>query len=113
MLLIKTKNQNYFFRSKNEEIILDLIKEKYFITDELFQIEDISINSIDQKNGIFEIRLYYNFAKLFTKEAYKNFYNIVEDKLIFKNESDIWSLEVCIYSKMILKNQDNTAWISD
>ena len=88
-----------FLDQKNEEIILDLIKKKYFITDELFQIEDISINSIDQKNGIFEIRLYYNFAKLFTKEAYKNFYNIVEDKLIFKNESDIWSLEVCIYSK--------------
>ncbi len=88
-----------FLDQKNEEIILDLIKKKYFITEELFQIEDISINSIDQKNGIFEIRLYYNFAKLFTKEAYKNFYNIVEDKLIFKNESDIWSLEVCIYSK--------------
>ena len=84
-----------------ENRIVDLVldKKKYYITDEFFQIEDISINSIDQKKGVFEVRFYYNFAKLFPKERYENFYRIGEDSLIFQNENKVWSLEVCIYSK--------------
>ena len=84
-----------------ENRIVDLVldKKKYYITDEFFQIEDISINSIDQKKGVFEVRFYYNFAKLFPKERYENFYKIGEDSLIFQNENKVWSLEVCIYSK--------------
>ncbi len=99
--IINNKDQIEITFLNKENRIVDLVleKKKYYITDEFFQIEDISINSIDQKKGIFEVRFYYNFAKLFSKERYENFYNIVEDSLIFQNENKKWSLEVCIYSK--------------
>ena len=85
-------------KNDNQIVNLNLNKKKYFITNEFFQIEDISINSIDQKRGTFEIRFNHNFAKLFNKNTFENFYNIVEDTIIFQNSNGTWSLEVCIYS---------------
>ena len=95
------KNENKikveFFNQKKGNFILDLERKENYLTDAFLQLEDISINSIDQKSGIYEVRFVYNFSKLYG-DSYKNF-NDVADGTIIYDDNGSWNIEVCIFTE--------------
>ncbi len=95
------KNENKikveFFNQKKGNFILDLERKENRLTDAFLQLEDISINSIDQKSGIYEVRFVYNFSKLYG-DSYKNF-NDVADGTIIYDDNGSWNIEVCIFTE--------------
>ena len=96
------KNENKikveFFNQKKGNFILDIKRKESYLTDAFLQLEDISINSIDQKTGIYEVRLVYNFSKNYTGGAYKNFNDIADGTIIY-DDNGSWNIEVCIFTE--------------
>jgi len=87
-----------FFNQKKGNFILDLERKAYYLTDAFLQIEDISINSIDQKSGIYEVRFVYNFTKEYYENSYKNFNDIADGTIIY-DDNGSWNIEVCIFTE--------------
>ena len=86
-----------FFNQKKGIFTLDLERKEFYLTDAFLQLEDISINSIDQKTGIYEVRFVYNFSKLY-KDSYKNFNDIADGTIIY-DDNGIVNIEVCIFTE--------------
>ncbi len=86
-----------FFNQKKGNFTLDIDRKERYLTDAYFQFEDISINSIDQKLGTYEVRFIYNFSKLYG-DSYKNFNDIADGTIIF-DDNGIWNIEVCIFTE--------------
>jgi len=86
-----------FFNQKSGIFTLDLERKEFYLTDAFLQLEDISINSIDQKSGIYEVRFVYNFSKLYG-DSYKNFNDIADSTIIY-DDNGIWNIEVCIFTE--------------
>ena len=86
-----------FFNQKSGIFTLDLERKEFYLTDAFLQLEDISINSIDQKTGIYEVRFVYNFSKLY-KDSYKNFNDIADGTIIY-DDNGIVNIEVCIFTE--------------
>ena len=86
-----------FFNQKKGNFTLDIERKKFYLTDAFLQLEDISINSIDQKTGIYEVRFVYNFSKLYG-DSYKNFNDIADGTIIY-DDNGSWNIEVCIFTE--------------
>ena len=86
-----------FFNQKKGNFILYIERKKFYLTDAFLQLEDISINSIDQKTGIYEVRFVYNFSKLYG-DSYKNFNDIADGTIIY-DDNGIVNIEVCIFTE--------------
>jgi hypothetical protein len=86
-----------FFNQKNGNFTLDIDRKDHYLTDAFLQLEDISINSIDQKTGIYEVRFVYNFSKLYG-DSYKNFNDIADGTIIY-DDNGIVNIEVCIFTE--------------
>jgi len=86
-----------FFNQKSGIFTLDLERKEFYLTDAFLQLEDISINSIDQKTGIYEVRFVYNFSKLYG-DSYKNFNDIADGTIIY-DDNGIVNIEVCIFTE--------------
>ena len=86
-----------FFNQKKGNFTLDIERKKFYLTDAFLQLEDISINSIDQKTGIYEVRFVYNFSKLYG-DSYKNFNDIADGTIIY-DDNGIVNIEVCIFTE--------------
>jgi len=87
-----------FFNQKKGNFILDLERKESYLTEAFLQIEDISINSIDQKSGIYEVRFVYNFTKEYYENSYKNFNDIADGTIIY-DDNGSWNIEVCIFTE--------------
>ena len=87
-----------FFNQKNGNFTLDIERKDYSLTDAYLQFEDISINSIDQKTGIYEVRFVYNFSKEYYRNSYKNFNDIADGTIIY-DDNGSWNIEVCIFTE--------------
>jgi len=96
------KNENKikgeFFNQKKGNFILDIERKESNLTDAYLQLEDISINSIDQKSGIYEVRFVYNFSKVYNGNKYKNFNDIADGTIIY-DDNGSWNIEVCIFTE--------------
>ena len=96
------KNENKikveFFNQEKGNFILDLERKENYLTDASLQFEDISINSIDLKSGIYEVRFIYNFSKTYYAKSYKNFNDIADGTIIY-DDNDFWNIEVCIFTE--------------
>ena len=97
MLLKNDKIKVEFFDSQKGNFILDIARKEQILTDVLLDIEDISVNSIDLKQGTFEVRLKYDAGYQFFKNAHEKLYSVAEDTIIF--EKDGWHWEVCIFTE--------------
>ena len=86
-----------FFNPNKGNFILDLARNERNLSDAYLQIEDISINSIDQKFGTYQVRFIYNFSKLYN-ESYKNFNDVANDTIIF-DDNGTTNIEVCIFTE--------------
>ena len=86
-----------FFNSNKGNFILDLVRSERNLTDAFLQIEDISINSVDQKSGTYQVRFVYNFSKLYG-QSYKNFNDVANDTIIF-DDNGTPNIEVCIFTE--------------
>ena len=95
------KNENKikveFFNQKKGNFILDIERKESYLADAYFQFEDISINSIDQKFGVYNVRFVYNFSKLYA-EAYKEFNDIADGTIIY-DDNGISNIEVCVFTE--------------
>ena len=87
-----------FFDQEKGNFILELERKKQRVTDVHVQIEDISINSIDIKKSIYEVRFKYDFSKVYEKVAYEKLWNMADGTIIFK-EMGVWSIAVCIFTE--------------
>ena len=87
-----------FFNQKKGNFILDIERKESNLTDAYLQLEDISINSIDQKSGIYEVRFVYNFSKVYNRDNYKNFNDIADGTIIY-DDNGSWNIEVCIFTE--------------
>ena len=87
-----------FFNQKNGNFVLDIDRKDHYLTDAYLQLEDISINSINQKTGIYEVRFVYNFSKLYNEDSYKYFYKIADGNLIF-DDGGVMNIQVCIFTE--------------
>ena len=96
------KNENKikveFFNQKKGNFILDIERKESNLTDAYLQLEDISINSIDQKSGIYEVRFVYNFSKVYNGDRYKNFNDIADGTIIYDDNCSL-NIEVCIFTE--------------
>ena len=97
ILLKNDKIKFEFFDPQKGNFILDIARKEQILTDVLFDIEDISVNSIDLKKGTFEVRLKYDAGYQFFKNAHEKLYSVAEDTIIF--EKDGWHWEVCIFTE--------------
>ena len=86
-----------FYNETKGNFVLDLVRNEHYLTDAYFQIEDISINSIDQKSGTYEFRFIYNFSKLYG-ESYKVFNKIADNTIVY-NDNGTWNIEVCVFTE--------------
>jgi len=86
-----------FFNQKKGNFTLDIDRKERYLSDAYFEFVDISINSIDQKLGIYEARFVYNFSKLYG-DSYKNFNDIADGTIIY-DDNGIWNIEVCIFTE--------------
>ena len=87
-----------FFNQKKGNFTLHLERKGNSLTDAYLQLEDISINSIDQKAGIYEVRFVYNFSKEYREVSYKKFNDIADGTIIY-DDNGIWNIEVCIFTE--------------
>ena len=87
-----------FFNQKKGNFTLDIERKDHYLTDAYLQLEDISINSIDQKTGIYEVRFVYNFSKMYNGDSYKNFM-ILQMATIIYDDNGIMNIEVCIFTE--------------
>jgi len=98
IILKNDKNINIeFYNETKGNFVLDLVRNEHYLTDAYFQIEDISINSIDQKSGTYEFRFIYNFSKLYG-ESYKIFNEIADNTIVY-NDNGTWNIEVCVFTE--------------
>ena len=54
-----------FFDQQKGNFILELERKEKYVNDVYINIEDISINSIDQKKAVYEMRFKYDFSKFY------------------------------------------------
>ncbi len=103
LLLKSNKIKVEFFDKEKGNFILELERKEKYVHDVLINIEDISINSINQKQAVYEGRFKYDFSKLYSKTAYGNLYNIADGTIIF-DDNGAWNIDVCIFTEEEFKN---------
>jgi len=97
-LLKSDKVKVEFFDQKKGNFILELKRNKKYVIDALINIEDIIINSIDQKKDVFEVRFVYDYSQQYRKTAYEKLYNIADGTIIF-DDNGAWNIDVCIFTE--------------
>ena len=92
---------SYFDDKKKSDKYFDLVLEKKeeFVADALFDLEDISVNKIDIKGGIFELRLQYDVAYIFEEEFHKKLYAVADGTILFKTNDGDWSWDICNFTE--------------
>ena len=103
LLLKSNKAKVEFFDKEKGNFILELERKEKYVHDVLINIEDISINSINQKQAVYEARFKYDFSKIYSKGAYENLYNIADGTIIF-DDNGAWNIDVCIFTEEEFKN---------
>ena len=98
MLLKSDKVKVEFFDQKKGNFILELKRKEKILSDAYINIENILINSIDQKKAVYEMRLEYDYSKRYDKTAYEKLYNIADGTIIFEDIGG-WSIDVCDFTE--------------
>jgi len=88
-----------FFDDEKGNFILDLKKQKEFVADSLFDLEYISVNKIDIKEGIFELRLQYDVSYIFEEEFHKKLYAVAVGTILFKFDDGTWHWDICNFTE--------------
>ena len=88
-----------FFDEEKGNVILDLKKQEEFLTDTRFDLEDISVNKIDIKEGIVELRLQYDVAYVFEEESHKELYDVADGTILFEDDNGETHWDVCNFTK--------------
>jgi len=87
-----------FFDEQKGSFILDLKKKETWLTDSYLDLEDMSVNKIDIKNGVFEVGLKYDWGYYFLKEGNEKLYDVIDGTILFELD-DGWHYDVCIFSE--------------
>ena len=98
ILLKDDKVKIEFFDQQKENFILELERKEKYVHVVLINIEDISINSIDQKKAVYEMRFKYDFSKIYSKAVYEKLYDIADGTIIFE-EMGAWNIAVCVFTE--------------
>ena len=98
ILLKDDKVKIEFFDQQKGNFILELERKEKYLNDVYINIEDISINSIDQKKSVYEVRFKYDFAKIYSKAVYEKLYDIADGTIIFE-EMGAWNIAVCVFTE--------------
>ena len=88
-----------FFDDEKGNFVLDLKKQEELVADVLFDLEDISVNKIDIKEGIFELRLQYDVSYIFEEEFHKKLYAVADGTILFKTDDGKWHWDVCNFTE--------------
>jgi len=98
ILLKDDKAKIEFFDQQKGNFILELERKEKYVNDVYINIEDISINSIDQKKAVYEMRFKYDFSKIYSKAVYEKLYDIADGTIIFE-EMGAWNIAVCVFTE--------------
>ena len=83
-----------FFDHEKGNFISDLERKTANITDISLDIADISINEIDMKKGLYEMRIVYDLSFIFDKEYHKKLWDVIDGTMVFKLD-DGWNYTTC------------------